>query len=325
MSEQEYDIDDLLGKYLTGEASDEEVQQVERWCALSNDNQHYYNHLKTIFEKASLTIDTSLYDKDVAWLNVQAQLHAKKTHGFFRLPLLRIAASLLIISIVGFWAYQQFITPVNIQKIVSNETTVVEALPDGTQVVLNKQSALTVRYNAKKKRGVIQLTGEANFAIKHDASKELIVETDEVFIRDIGTTFNVKAYPENNTIEVTVQEGEVQFYTESNAGISIKAGGKGIYNKLSKQFITEQADTNVVAYATRQFVFEESDLQHVAEQLNAIYDKKIKIGNNIKSCRVTVNFNNEDIDTIAEILAETLNLSLTSTETEITLEGEGCE
>lgn len=325
MSEQEYDIDDLLGKYLAGEASDQEVQQVERWCALSNDNQRYYNHLKTIFEKASLTIDRSLYDKDVAWLKVQAQLHSKKTQGFFTWPLLRIAASLLVISIVGFWAYQQFINAVDTQKIVSNETTVVEALPDGTQVVLNKQSALTVRYNAKKKRGVIQLTGEANFAIKHDASKELIVETDEVFIRDIGTTFNVKAYPENNTIEVTVQEGEVQFYTENNAGISIKAGGKGVYNKLSKQFIAEQADTNVVAYATRQFVFEESDLQHVAEQLNAIYDKKIKIGTNIKGCRVTVNFNNEDIDTIAEILAETLNLRLTSTETEITLEGEGCE
>jgi ferric-dicitrate binding protein FerR (iron transport regulator) len=122
-----------------------------------------------------------------------------------------------------------------------------------------------------------------------------------------------------------VQEGEVQFYTEHDAGIFIKAGDKGIYNKQSREFTQVQADTNVVSYATKQFVFEESSLEDVVEQLNAIYDKKIKISENIKNCRVTVAFNNEDIEIIAEILAETLNLRIAATDTEITLEGEGCE
>lgn len=325
MSQHEYDIDELIGKHLTGEASDAEMQQVKEWCILSEDNQRYYDHLQTIFEKASRLVDTSLYNSDAAWQKVRAQLHTKKTQPFFILSALRIAAGLLLISVVGFWAYQQFTNSINNLEFVSEATPVAESLPDGTHVVLNKQSVLSVRYNAKKKKGIIKLKGEANFVIKHDASKELIVETDDVFIRDIGTTFNVKAYPENNTIEVSVQEGEVQFYTDNDEGIFIKAGGKGVYDKLSKKFISEQADTNVIAYATRQFVFEESDLQQVVDQLNAIYEKKIRIGDNLKQCRVTVNFNNEDIDTIADILAETLNLRITSTESEITLEGEGCE
>jgi ferric-dicitrate binding protein FerR (iron transport regulator) len=122
-----------------------------------------------------------------------------------------------------------------------------------------------------------------------------------------------------------VQEGEVQFYTQQDQGIFIKAGDKGVYNKQSRKFIKVQADTNVVSYATRQFVFEESSLEDVVKQLNAIYEKKIKIGENIKTCRVTVNFNNEGIETIAEILAETLNLHIAATDAEITLEGGGCE
>lgn len=325
MNTRDYDIDDLIGKYLAGEASAEEAEQVQEWRALSPENKHYFEHLALIFEKASLVNDTSVYQTDVAWKKVQAQLHAEKKIRFFELPAFRIAASLLLVSTLSYWAYQQFLSPVDTLQLASNTTIVQDSLPDGTRVALNKQTALSVSYNSKQKKGRIKLIGEANFAIKHDIEKELIVEADEVLIRDIGTTFNVKAYPESNTIEVSVQEGEVQFYTATNEGIFVKAGNRGVYDKQTKTFITQLADTNVVAYATRQFVFEESDLQTVVDQLNAIYDQKIKIGENIKNCRVTVSFHNEEIETIAEILAETLNLRIRAVEGEITLEGEGCE
>lgn len=325
MSTDHYDIDDLIGKYLAGEASAEEGQYVREWCAESVANQQYFDHLQLIFERASLVNDTSTYHADVAWKKVQAQLRTAKRTRFFELPSFRIAASLLLISTIGIWVYQQFFNVVQNVDLVSNAAVVLDSLPDGTRVALNKQTALTITYNSKKKKGRIKLKGEANFEIKHEADKELIVEAEEVLIRDIGTTFNVKAYPESNTIEVTVQEGEVQFYTQQDEGIFIKAGDKGIYNKQSRKFEKVQADTNVVSYATKQFVFEESPLEEVVEQLNAIYEKKIKISENIKACRVTVNFNNEDIETIAEILAETLNLRIAATDAEITLEGEGCE
>lgn len=325
MSTDHYDIDELIGKYLAGETTAAEAQQVQEWCAKSAANQKYFEHLQFIFEKASLANDTSTYHADIAWKKVQAQLHTPKRNLFFELPSFRIAASILLVSAIGVWAYQQFFSAVQNVDLISNAAVVVDSLPDGTRVALNKKTALTITYNSKKKKGRIKLKGEANFEIKHEADKELIVEAEEVLIRDIGTTFNVKAYPESNTIEVTVQEGEVQFYTQQDEGIFIKAGDKGIYNKQSRKFEKVLADTNVVSYATKQFVFEESPLEEVVEQLNAIYEKKIKIGENIKTCRVTVNFNNEDIETIAEILAETLNLRIAAIDAEITLEGEGCE
>ena len=325
MSADNYDIDDLIGKHLAGEASVVETQQVQEWCTRSAENQKYFENLQLIFQKASLVNDASTYNADLAWRKVHAQLHNSTKTTFLSWPLLRIAASVLLISALGIWAYQQLLSPVERTQLASATTVVQDSLPDGTKVALNKQTALSVTYNAKKKQGRIKLKGEAKFEIKHEVDKELIVEAEEVLIRDIGTTFNVRAYPESNTIEVTVQEGEVQFYTEQNEGIFIQAGDKGIYNKQTKTFLKEQADTNVVSYATKLFVFEETDLQSVVEQLNAIYEKKIVISKNLERCRVTVNFQNEEIETIAEILAETLNLRISATASEIILEGEGCE
>jgi transmembrane sensor len=41
-----------------------------------------------------------------------------------------------------------------------------------------------------------------------------------VLVRDIGTEFNLKAYPEKDTIEILVTEGEVQFYTLYDSGLT---------------------------------------------------------------------------------------------------------
>lgn len=325
MKENEHNIDTLIGKCLAGEASVSEHQEVSTWCSLSTENQQYFDHLKTIFEKASLVRDEYSYNTDAAWMKVRASIHAKKTRWLFSYAAIRVAAGLFLVSVVGALIYQQYLKPIDHIKVVSSNLVVKDTLPDGTQIALNKQTELVAVYDFKKKKTTIKLKGEANFKIKHEAEKELIVETHEVFIRDIGTVFNIKAYPESNIIEVSVQEGEVQFFSQTDTGVFIKAGGKGIYDKLEKKFMIEEPDTNVTAYATRIFIFEDNDLETIVDQLNAIYEKKIKIADNLKACRVTVNFNNEDIQTIAEIIAETLNLKVSETENEILLNGEGCE
>jgi transmembrane sensor len=322
LTNSHYDIDELIGKWLAAEADATEQAIVKEWCAQSRDNQRYYEQLQTIFEKAAHANDTARYDADVAWKKVQARLHARKI-SWHQQPVFRVAASILLLSVIGFWTYQY--TRTETVELVSAEGVVTDSLPDGTAVVLNRQTQLAVTYNAQQKKGRVRLTGEAGFSMKHEQGKQLIIEAEGTLVRHIGTVFNVKAYPQSNIIEVTVTEGEVQFYTQSSEGISIKAGGKGVYNKLANSFSLAQADTNVLAYQNRQFVFEERDLQTVIEQLNAIYQKKIKISEALKTCSVTVSFYNEEIETIAEILAETLNLRLRVADDEIMLEGEGCE
>lgn len=323
MSKQEpYDIEDLIGKYITGEATAEEKQVVLEWCALSDDNQKYFDHAKLIYEKAQAD-DGHHYDINTAWEKVKDKIESGKIRKLSVVNLWRVAASLLLISVLSYFLYWQFFKAEQLQ-FASADKVITQALADNTEISLNKNSSVDVTYNERKKTGLIKLTGEATISIAPDKKVNWVVQTDEVFIRDIGTTFNVKAYPENNFIEVSVLDGEVQFYTQRDEGIVIKAGEKGLYDKISKQFSKSEADPNVISYKTLLFTFNDIDLKSAVEQLSSVYNRKIVVSGNIENCRLTVDFANEELETILSIIAETLNLTISEHGNEIVLTGDGC-
>lgn len=321
------DIDELIGKYLAGEASAEERDIVNSWCRENEANVQYFNHLRMIFDRAATVQETIDVDADAAWNKVKSRLRQNEK----AVPLeparsswtfLKIAASVIIILGVGFFAYRTTLGPAKPLEVIADVRTVTDTLPDGSEVVLNKKTQLTYSYNKAKKEHVVKLNGEAYFDINHNKDEEFLIDASGVFIRDIGTSFNVKAYPDSATIEVVVEEGEVIFFTETDSGLSLKAGGKGVYNKITKQFSVDMPEANVAAYKTKTFVFSGTRLEDVAKQLNGVYDKKVIIADAIKDCVITVDFNNERIEEIAAIIVETHeSISMKETPDGILLDG----
>jgi transmembrane sensor len=59
--------------------------------------------------------------------------------------------------------------------------------------------------------------------------------------------------------------------------------------------------------------------------LNEVYSKSIVIDDKLSSCKLTVSFENEDVEEIAAIIAETLTLELRTTDSTIELTGNGCQ
>lgn len=325
-------IDDLIGKVLAREASVREKQQVDVWLRTNVANQRYFDQVKTIFDKAASNAIQQQFDTDAAWGKVKRKLKGKEAREFKiqkteYWSILKIAAGILILISVGIGAYQYLTPSIETVAVVSDATTVQDTLPDGSTAFLNKKSELSYEYNPHKKTRKVRLKGEAFFDVKHEEEKPFIIETEEVLIKDLGTAFNVKAYPESNSVEVIVESGEVQIYTLSDDGITLKAGEKGFYDKTLKSFSKiEKIDTNGLAYKTKVFSFNNTDLQSVVEMLNNVYDSKLTLANKaLSNCHVTVNFNNDNLDLVVEILAETLNLKVTRTKDEIILDGTGCK
>lgn len=325
-------IDDLIGKYLAGEAAQDEVHFVEVWTKENDQNRKYFEHCKLIFDKTLETRQRQDFDTDAAWARMKSKLDAGQLGkiGSERKPNQNfhwmIAASILLAIGIGFFAYK-LVAPSSVQplQIIAEVETKSDTLPDGSDVFLNKKTELTYTYDKNGKNHRVNLKGEAYFNIQHQEDKNFIVDVSGVYIKDIGTAFNVKAYPESNTIEVFVEEGSVMFYTDTDSGIYLSAKGKGIYDKTTRTFNIEKAEENTLAYKTKFFTFNDTDLQSVMLALNNVYDKKIVIGDNLYNCHLTVSFNNEDVDEIAAIIAETLGLTATTTAKEIRLEGPGCE
>jgi transmembrane sensor len=330
-------IDDLIGKYLAGESSPEESNLVESWLSENESNRRYFNQLKVIFARAAAITEVQHFDTDAAWNNLKSKINPKaeakivemkpetNSFGLF----LRIAASVISVLGAGFFAYQ-FLKKDNVValaqiEIVTESKTEADTLPDGSEVFLNKSTKLAYEFDKKKKEHVVKLKGEAYFSIHHEKHNDFVVKVEDVFVKDVGTSFNVKAYPESNTIEVFVEEGEVMFYTDKDSGVYLKANGKGVYDKITKKFYIEQPEANTTAYKTRFFSFTDTDLQTVVNNVNAVYDKKITISPNLANCRLTVTFDNESVEEIAGVIAETLNLNVKQTSQGISLEGLACE
>ena len=325
-------IDDLIGKYLAGEAGKEEILFVESWANENEGNRKHLHQCKLIFDRSAEAKVLQEFDTDAAWAKMRTRLQSAghtvpfKSSASSRLLIWKVAASVIVVLGIGFFAYQMISgSGSKSVEVVSQKGTRSDTLPDGSGVFLNKKTELAYTYDKKEKSHVVKLKGEAYFNIQHEDDKNFIIDAAGVFIRDIGTSFNVKAYPEDNTVEVVVEEGKVMFYTDKDSGIYLSANGKGIYNKTTKEFTIEQPEENVLAYKTRFFSFSNTDLKSAVEALNRVYDKKIVLGENLQNCRLTVSFNQENIDEIAAVMAETLGLTLQDSGGEIRLDGPGCE
>lgn len=330
MKLQHNDIDDLIGKVLAGEATEQEQQQVSTWLEESPANKAYFNNLKIIFDKAAGNNVKIEFDTDAAWNKVKSKMEKGRV-----LPLkqrteatiiwLRIAAGIAVTLGVVYFLNNP-ISPQKQLAIISTDSTRQDTLPDGSTAFLNKKSELAYSYDAKAKSRKVKLKGEAYFSVKHDEENPFVIEAEDILVRDIGTEFNLKAYPEKDTIEILVTEGEVQFYTLYDSGLNLKAGQRAIYSKRNKMFYRiEKPDTNILAYKTKVFSFNNTDLKSVVELLNEVYNAKIVLANKkLFDCRLTANYKEDNPAIIAEVIAETMNLTLTRKGEELILDGDGC-
>jgi ferric-dicitrate binding protein FerR (iron transport regulator) len=322
------DINDLLGKYLAGEASENEHKRAEEWIAQSESNLSYFNHLKIIFDRASSIKEMQDFDVDQAWINVKNQLSESKRSKTIFFPqtniALRIAAVLVITVGLGYFTYQWFSQPIEVKSLASTTEIVKDSLPDGTLTVLNKESS--IQYSSSKNERKVILEGEAFFEIKPD-DKQFIVEVNGVIIKDIGTAFNVKSVKGSPLVEVYVESGEVSIKTLTSEQFNLLAGEAGIFDIQSQLFSRiEKLDTNKLAYKTGIFNFRNVSLETILNDLNSVYDVKVKVRNKaIDNCRLTVTFKNERIEDVVEIIAASLNLTVSKDGNDFILDGMGCE
>jgi ferric-dicitrate binding protein FerR (iron transport regulator) len=117
-------------------------------------------------------------------------------------------------------------------------------LSDGTEVILNAGSSLKYNNDYNSHNRDLILKGEAYFKVARNKEIPLIVSTENLDIKAIGTEFNVKAYSEEGTIETTLIEGEVEIVekgvSEKNQTLVLKPNQKAIYTNKSDQLSLEE-------------------------------------------------------------------------------------
>lgn len=126
---------------------------------------------------------------------------------------IRLAASIIILLSAG-TGYLLYRTAYDTGNHFSSNEVVVPkgsrtriVLEDGSIVWLNAQSTLKYPASFSRHKRNVELTGEAYFDVVKDTDRPFIVKTSEIRINVLGTKFNVKAYPNDDVIETTLESG----------------------------------------------------------------------------------------------------------------------
>lgn len=147
-------------------------------------------------------------------------------------------------------------------------------LADGTSVMINSDSKLSVpdRFEGKERR--VRLEGEALFHVAQDVEHPFIVETDGGDVTVLGTVFNVNAYSGEDYVQTTLVEGRVAFQGKGMTDARTIAPGEQItYDVQTNSVNVEKVDTRVyTAWTEGKWIIEGVRLEEIMKQLARWYD-----------------------------------------------------
>lgn len=198
-------------------------------------------------------------------------------------------------------------------------------LPDSSVVILNGNSHLAISKNFDATHREVSVTGEAFFDIRHDANHPFIVHTNEYRIRVLGTSFNVRSYPDEKGTETDLITGKVEIVSDTekerivlnpeqkfilekrtvpgkSAG-AVVAPVKGTIARLKIDTLTHRAIET--SWMRRKMEIKGETLIQIAERLQSWYGIQISFDSDaVKQYRYTATFDDENIFKVLQYLQQ---------------------
>lgn len=318
--------DDLLVKYLVGETDANESATVEIWLKADEKNLNYYKGFKKIWEDSLVLADQkTTVDENAAWKRFQNRIHENDVpvHTLKKSSMnwLRIAASILLISTLGWLGYSYFENKSanTLIEIKTANTTLNDTLPDGTTVTLNKNSSLSYTNKFKGKTRPVTLKGEAFFYVSPDKTKPFIITVNDVTVQVVGTSFNVKN--KNGKTTVDVETGIVKV-SKNKDQVELRHGEKVVIADQQSHLLKSVSKGKLYNYyRNNELVCEETPLQELVDALNEIYDANIIIKKTaLQKKPITTVFKDQSLDEILEVIQETFLIDIERKNNQIILE-----
>ncbi|HRO85871.1 MAG TPA: FecR domain-containing protein [Niabella sp.] len=147
-------------------------------------------------------------------------------------------------------------------------------LADGSKVWLNAASSLRYPTAFTGNERKVEITGEAYFEVAHDPVTPFIVSKDGTTVQVLGTHFNVNAYDDEHSLNVTLLEGSVSVGTiYSRQPKVIGPGEQAQVGKGGDIKLVNSVDTDeVMAWKNDLFSFKGAGIESIMRQVSRWYD-----------------------------------------------------
>lgn len=303
------DIEEIIIRYLNGELSDGDRQQILEWIDSSEDNHRTYCQIKDIWDTLIVKEDRS----EAALL----QFYKQQAHDHFFnqkvLKLWKVAASIAAVIAIAFISHFVYNLNVNEQVAVVTESTMVTikvplgsksevVLADGSSVKLNSGTQLQYPGQFLAGKREVYLKGEAYFSVHSDSANPFIVRTDDYNVQATGTQFNVCSYDDDGYSSVTLEEGTVSIMFNDESIVDISPAQKLCLNRDNRNYQILSSDVRFeTAWKEGEFRFKEIGFPLLIKKLERWYDVKLShTSPELKTMLYSGNFKNQE--TIWQVL-----------------------
>lgn len=294
MNKEEEYIENLLLDYFAGGLSEIEEKELLLWLEADDANKKKFSEMADWWAiahlplfKSNLKSDFRKYFGDLASNDLPI-----KENKLFNLRSWRtVAASVLVavaISTSAYYAGKNAGTPEQ-QQIAWFETVAPAGslskvvLPDHSVVWINAGSSLKYNMDFNKQNREVSLTGEAYFEVAKDSLRPFIVKSGNLDVRVLGTSFNVKAYENEETIDVALVTGKVNILLadnkeEKSKNVVLEPNRMMRYTKETSQVeMSEVNAASVCAWINDRIEFDEQPFDRIARDLERKFNVQIRI------------------------------------------------
>jgi transmembrane sensor len=318
---------ELLDRYLAGDATPDEVAAVERWRARTPANALRFEALRAAFGLGTgeppaydpqalwARIARDLGRADQApepsigahatrrpWRRAQIGVMPPSPVGAADAPWRRVPVFAGSAAVIGAIVAAAFLTrgvfdgddreraaaPAASREYAAARGQRAELrLSDGTRVVLAPESRLVVPATYDSAERTVVLEGQAYFDVVHDDSKPFAVRAGAAYVRDLGTRFDVRAFPEQRAVRVVVTEGKIRLGRQvSDTGSLLEAGSVGHLSASGVPDVVRGIDTTrFVSWTRGVIVFDRTPVREVIAELARWYDIDVRLADEVLSGR----------------------------------------
>jgi len=274
--------DQIYSNILTGYASEKEKKDFYEELGRDEKKQEEFIRLKRLWDLSQMAQNTLSSQRKKQLF--REFLHAGPPPKKNRLQRLygswKYAAAVVLVFLGGFWLNTLLhdTEPQKGWKQFHSGTGSISSilLEDGSKIWLNSNTTLSLN----EKETLARLVGEAYFEINHNEKRTFTVDLGALKVRDMGTSFNISAYPDEENIRATLIDGQIIILDRHDRELSQPAVDETFrFKKTDGSFFTERLEKKLVTgWMENKFVFIDMPLAAICQEIEKWYGVSVLIG-----------------------------------------------
>lgn len=301
-------------------------QMLSAWL-LDDHNHTLYYELQQLYQAIQQKSGDYTPDKGKYWDQLSTRLHLdearqakKRSFMLPRFARIAVVAAIALVVVVSSTFYLGRNSVLKTVQQLSYSTYGGKSrmvLPDGTAVWLHGTTTISYPSIFEGASRKVSVTGEAYFEVTKDPSRPFLINAlDQLEVKVLGTKFNVTAFPADENIVVSLNEGAVQL-TAQTASCLMEPGDEATYHKKTHE-LTVQKNTDVdyqSLWKATKIQFTNETLGNIVVKLEKWYGVKIEVDKQLASrYSYTFTLRDEPLEEILRIMNRINPMTYTFTE-----------